>query len=145
MNMKECSWNYIHLTDAPLLGHHCWKGNLDLLNIVLLGVPNEVPQSGDGYELHRLLSVLFSVGLSWEERISILEKEYHMDVRTEFGKELKEMCNLSQGILERGIGQGEQRMAELIQRLNAAGRTGDVMKAASSEEYRKKLYIEFGM
>ncbi|MCD7864339.1 MAG: Rpn family recombination-promoting nuclease/putative transposase [Lachnospiraceae bacterium] len=145
MNMKECSWNYIHLTDESFLGKRRWRGNLDLLNIVLLGVPNEVPQPRAGYELHRLLSALFSVGLSWEERISILENEYHMNVRTEFGKELKEMCNLSQGILERGIGQGEQRMAELIQRLNAVGRAGDVMKAASSEEYRKKLYTEFGI
>ncbi|MCD8379110.1 MAG: hypothetical protein LUC95_02030 [Lachnospiraceae bacterium] len=116
MNMEECSWNHIHLTDEPLLGHHHWRGNLDLLNIVLLGVPNEIPQQGTDYKLHRLLCALFSIGLSWEERVAILENEYFMDAKTEFGEELKEMCNLSQGIWERGIeqgiGQGEFKKAQ---------------------------------
>ncbi|MCD7738843.1 MAG: hypothetical protein LUH58_07375 [Lachnospiraceae bacterium] len=153
MNMKECSWNHIHLTDEPLLGCHCWKGDRDLLNIVLLGVPNEVPQREAGYELHRLLCALFSVGLSWEERVDILENEYFIDAGAEFGKELKEMCNLSQGILERGIeqgigqgiSQGERRMADLILRLNETDRADEVIKAACNEQYRKKLYMEFGM
>ncbi len=153
MNMRECSWNHIHLTDETVLGHHRWRGDLDLLNIVLLGVPNEIPQPEAGYELHRLLCALFSVGLSWEERIDILENEYLMDVQGELGEELKEMCNLSQGILERGIeqgiergiGQGERRMADLIRRLNETGRADDVMKAACNEQYRKNLYVEYGI
>ncbi|MCD8129760.1 MAG: hypothetical protein LUE16_00530 [Lachnospiraceae bacterium] len=157
MNMKECSWDYIHLTDEPLLGCHCWRGDRDLLNIVLLGVPNEVPQRESGYELHRLLCALFSDGLSWEERVDILENEYLIDAGAEFGMELKEMCNLGQGIfergieqgieqgIERGIGQGERRMADLIRRLNETGRESDVMRVACSEEYRRKLYVEFGM
>ncbi len=149
----DCPWNHVHLTDEAILGHHRWRGNRDLLNIVLLGVPNEVPQQGEGYELHRLLCALFSVGVSWEERIDILENEYFMDAKGELGEELKEMCNLSQGIWERGIergieqgiGQGEQRMSDLIRKLNDTGRADDVMKAACNEEYRKKLYVEFGM
>ncbi|MCD7752859.1 MAG: hypothetical protein LUI10_14175 [Lachnospiraceae bacterium] len=142
MNMKECSWNHIHLTDDPLLGHHHWRGNLDLLNIVLLGVPNEIPQQGADYELHRLLCALFSIGLSWEERVAILENEYFMDAKTEFGEELKEMCNLSQGILEHGIDQGKFKKAqETAGKLHSLG--WDVGNIAKLLDYRPEQVREW--
>ncbi|WP_294146423.1 Rpn family recombination-promoting nuclease/putative transposase [uncultured Selenomonas sp.] len=40
---------------------------------------------------------------------------------------------------------GEARMATLIQRLIADGRTEDVRKVSSNAEYRKKLYKEMGV
>ncbi|MCD7819533.1 MAG: Rpn family recombination-promoting nuclease/putative transposase [Lachnospiraceae bacterium] len=107
MNMDECIWNYIHLTNDAIMANHEWKGKLDMLNIVLLGLPNELPEQGEKYKLHRMLSALFSLGLTSDERIDILENEYSIPARTEFREELNAMCNLSQGILERGIEQGE--------------------------------------
>ena len=56
MNMNENSMNYVHLTNDKLLGSYKWKGKLDLLNIVLIGIENELPEHDDKYELHRLLS-----------------------------------------------------------------------------------------
>ncbi|MCI8280358.1 MAG: hypothetical protein HFI76_01370, partial [Lachnospiraceae bacterium] len=40
MNMDENSMDYVHLTDDKLLGSYSWKGRLDLLNIVLIGISN---------------------------------------------------------------------------------------------------------
>ncbi|MCC8045482.1 MAG: hypothetical protein LIP12_08305 [Clostridiales bacterium] len=36
------------------------------------------------------------------ERIDILENEYHIAAGAEFGAEMKVMCNLSEGIFEQG-------------------------------------------
>ncbi|MCD8119075.1 MAG: Rpn family recombination-promoting nuclease/putative transposase [Lachnospiraceae bacterium] len=109
MNMDSCIWNYIHLANDALMGNYDWEGKLDMINIVLLGVPNELPEKGDGYELHRLLSTLFSPDLPPEERIDILQTEYDMAHEDALGKEMMEMCNLSEGIWERGIAEGEAR------------------------------------
>ncbi|MCD8119071.1 MAG: hypothetical protein LUE29_06285 [Lachnospiraceae bacterium] len=81
------------------MGNYDWEGKLDMINIVLLGVPNELPEKGDGYELHRLLSTLFSPELPPEERIDILQTEYDMAHEEAFREEMREMCNLSEGIV----------------------------------------------
>ncbi|MCD7784346.1 MAG: hypothetical protein LUH18_01975 [Oscillospiraceae bacterium] len=109
MNMDVCSWDYFHLTDDVIIPGHKWNGKCDLLNIVLLGIPNELPEQGEEYELHRLLSTMFSVELTSKERLNILENEYGIDVKPDFRKELDTMCNLSQGVYERGMEKGIQQ------------------------------------
>ena len=44
MNMYDNSLSHIHLTKDELLKPCNWKGNLDLLNIVLIGITNEIPE-----------------------------------------------------------------------------------------------------
>lgn len=64
-NMKENSMDYVHLVDDKVLGSHSWEGGLDLLNIVLVGIAEKLPDKDrKEYELHRLLSALLSVELS---------------------------------------------------------------------------------
>jgi len=111
MNMDECIWDYVHLTDDSILGDHKWKGKLDLLNIVLLGIPNKLPKRGEQYELHRLLGALFSNQLTSNERIDILENEYHIAAEMEFREEMDVMCNLSEGIYEQGRTEGKAEVA----------------------------------
>ena len=106
MNMDENSMDYVHLTDDKLIGSYPWKGGLDLLNIVLIGIANELPEHDDKYELHRLLSTLLSMELSATEKIGILEKEYSIAVDDRIREDVNIMCNLSQGIMEKGIAQG---------------------------------------
>ena len=50
-----------------------WKGNLDLLNIVMIGLAEELPEHDEMYELHRLLGALFSQVLTQEERLELLD------------------------------------------------------------------------
>jgi hypothetical protein len=109
MNMKDNIMDYVHLTNDKLLGTYNWKGKLDLLNIVLIGLAEELPEHTEEYELHRLLTALLSMELSVDEKLEIIEKEYHIPVEDNVRKDVKVMCNLSQGILERGESIGEAR------------------------------------
>lgn len=55
-----------------LLGFYLWKGGLDLLNIVLIGISNAFPEHDEKYELHRLLSTLLSMELTVDEKLGII-------------------------------------------------------------------------
>ena len=100
MNMDENSMDYVHLTDDKLLGSYPWKGRLDLLNIVLIGISNELPEHDEKYELHRLLSTLLSAELTVDEKLGIIKTEYSIPVDEKLRKDMSAMCNLSQGIRE---------------------------------------------
>ena len=98
MGMDENSMDYVHLTDDKLIGSYPWKGRLDLLNIVLIGISNELPEHDEKYELHRLLSTVLSMGLSVDEKLDIIKSEYGIPVDDKLRKDVGAMCNLSQGI-----------------------------------------------
>ena len=74
---------------------------LDLLNIVLMGIAKE---------LHRLLSTLLSMKLTIDEKLGIIKNEYHIPVDDDLRKDVSAMCNLSQGIREKGRAEGEERI-----------------------------------
>lgn len=79
----------VHLAKENLVGSHNWKGDLELLNIIMIGIAENLPEKEENFELHRLLSALLSSNL-----------------------EVEEMCNLSQGIKEKafegGYAEGKQ-------------------------------------
>ena len=60
MNMPKNSMTHYHLTKEQLVGNYEWKGDLDLLNIVMTGLSNKLPENNKYYELHRLLGALLS-------------------------------------------------------------------------------------
>ena len=68
MNMAYNSLSHIHLTKDEMLRPYDWKGNLDLLNIVMVGITNEIPEHDASYELHRLLGALLSSELKVQEK-----------------------------------------------------------------------------
>ena len=84
-----------------MLEPYNWKGNTDLLNIVMIGVTNELPKHDEKYELHRLIGALLSDRLRENEKLDIIEKEYKIPLSNDFRKEVDTMCNLSQGIVDR--------------------------------------------
>ncbi len=110
MGMDESSMAYVHLTKEDMLGSYPWKGGIDLLNIVLIGIANELPEHDDKYELHRLLSTLLSMELSVDEKLGIMEKEYSIAVDDRIREDVSAMCNLSQGIREKGRAEGEEKI-----------------------------------
>ena len=118
MNMDENSMDYVHLTDDKLLGTHQWQGGLDLLNIVLIGISDKIPEHDDKYELHRLLGTLFSMELTVDEKLGIIETEYSIPVDDKLRKDVSAMCNLSQGIRD-------NTLAEVIMTMHEKGYTSD--------------------
>ncbi len=59
-------------------------------------------------ELHRLLSALLSSDLEVEDKLDIMEKEYDIPLENDIRKDVKEMCNLSQGIREEAFEEGQE-------------------------------------
>lgn len=100
MNMDDNSLSHIHLTKDEMLKPCNWKGNLDLLNIVLIGITNEIPEHDEKYEMHRLIGALLSSELKEQEKLDIIEHEYNIPISKEFRKDVSVMCNLSQGIVD---------------------------------------------
>ena len=103
MNMDDNSLSHIHLTKDEMLKPCDWKGNLDLLNIVLIGITNEIPEHDEKYEMHRLIGTLLSGELKEQEKLDIIEHEYNIPISQEFREDVSIMCNLSQGIEDKAI------------------------------------------
>ena len=112
MNMEENTMGHIHLTKEDLIGSYEWKGNLDLLNIIMIGLAKELPEHDETYELHRLLGALLSRELTVDEKLDIIGKEYDIPLEENFRKDMSTMCNLSQGVKEEGIAIGRREGLE---------------------------------
>ncbi len=112
MNMEENTMSHIHLTKEDLIGSYEWKGDLDLLNIVMIGLAKELPEHDETYELHRLLGALLSRELTIDEKLDIIGSEYDIPLEENFRRDVSTMCNLSQGVKEEGIAIGRKEGLE---------------------------------
>ena len=101
--MSKNSLSHFHIVKDDMLEPYDWKENADLLNIVMIGVTNELPKHDEKYELHRLIGALLSDRLKENEKLDIIEKEYKIPLSNDFRKEVDTMCNLGQGIEDRAI------------------------------------------
>ena len=114
MNMKNNSMNHIHLTNETILGTYDWKGSIDILNIVLLGIAKELPQQDEKLELHRLLGTLLSNVMREDEKLKILEDEYKIPISDKLKQEVNVMCNLSDGLVEQVTERVTERVTEQV-------------------------------
>ena len=128
MNTEENTMSHIHLTKEDMIGSYEWKGNLDLLNIIMIGLAKELPEHDETYELHRLLGALLSRELTVDEKLDIIGNEYDIPLEENFRKDMSTMCNLSQGVKEEGIAIGRREGLEEGRREGyAEGEAGLIM------------------
>ena len=128
MNMEENTMSHIHLTKEDMIGSYEWKGNLDLLNIIMICLAKELPEHDETYELHRLLGALLSRELTVDEKLDIIGNEYDIPLEENFRKDMSTMCNLSQGVKEEGIAIGRREGLEEGRREGyAEGEAGLIM------------------
>jgi len=140
MNMEENTMSHIHLTKEDLIGSYEWKGNLDLLNIVMIGLAKELPEHDETYELHRLLGALLSRELTVDEKLHIIGNEYDISLEENFRRDVSTMCNLSQGVKEEGIAIGE---AGLITKMYKNGLSIEQIASATDKKVEEvKTIIE---
>lgn len=116
MNMNDDSFAHIHLTADKLSGSYEWKGNLDLINIVMIGLKKENDICGiendiganDRYgSIIYLLKILFSKKLPPNYKLNIMNTKYNIPTETSLKEGMNTMCNLGEGIFEGGIEIGE--------------------------------------
>ena len=77
----------------------------DLMNIVMLclGSSDNIEDNALG-----MLNTLLSDTMSSSERIEILDKKFDFDMSPDDKKEVSEMCNVSRGVLDKGMALGRK-------------------------------------
>ena len=118
MNMSQNCMNYIHFTQESVVGTYQWKGDIDLANIVLIGLAEDLPEKEEKYELHRLLGALLSAKLDVNTKVDIIGNEFDIPLESDIRKDVNDMCNLSQGIKEQAHAEG---LAEAVIKLSKKG------------------------
>ena len=81
--------------------------NYDLLSVLLLCPGDPVSQSSEG--ILKLLGVLLSSEIKANDKKKLLEQEFHIEMNRTMEREVEQMCNLSQGVEQRGIQKGIQK------------------------------------
>lgn len=109
MNMDEDSMVHISLKKEQLLGSYNWQGNIDMLNIIMIGLAKEPAGNNEEHRLHRLLGVLLSDTMRANEKLDIIGNEYGIPLDGDIRKDVGIMCNLSQGIMEKGEAIGMEK------------------------------------
>ena len=108
MSMSQNCMNYIHFTQESVVGTYQWKGDIDLANIVLIGLAEDLPEKEEKYELHRLLGALLSAKLDVNTKLDIIGNEFDIPLESDIRKDVNDMCNLSQGIKEQAYAEGTE-------------------------------------
>ena len=74
------------------------------MTVVVLRLGSKGADSGDN--AIRLLSKMFSLDLSYEEKMDALQNEFQISVSREISEEVFSVCNLSTGVYSKGYDSG---------------------------------------
>lgn len=131
------------------------KENYDLITIVMICLGDEDAKEYQG--LLRLLSVLFSAKKSVNEKMEILRAEFGIAMTQKLESEVKEMCNYSKYVIEKGLEIGikqgreeglkqgiEEGIFNAVRNLlkNTNMTLEQVMKALEIPEAEKDIYVD---
>lgn len=84
------------------------QANYDKLSVVIICL-NEKAAGGITAKLHGFLNTLLSPAMDAAEKERLLAENYGLVMEQELGKELRQMCNLSEAIEDKGIKKGLKR------------------------------------
>lgn len=102
----------------------------DLLSVVMIGL-NEESYKNKKTTLHGFLGTVFSEKLKPSEKLRSLEKDYGIKTTREIKEGVGRMCNLSDGIFERGE---EQKLIEQVCKKVKKGKTLEIIAQELEEE-----------
>lgn len=84
------------------------KENYDLLTTIMICLGHSGDDKYTG--LLKLLDVLLSTEKEPEDKKKILQEDFHIRMTKKLESEVSELCNLSQGIFEKGEAKGEAKI-----------------------------------
>ncbi|WP_289183948.1 hypothetical protein [uncultured Dubosiella sp.] len=112
------SMNVYEMTEKQVAGNvKLKKSDYDLMTGILLWLGDPGSEKYDG--IYKLLHTLLSNKVKEPKKRQVLEEEFHIPMSEKMEKEVSEMCNLSQGILEQGMEKQrliDERKIERIQK-----------------------------
>lgn len=102
------------------------------------------PKSEKGNRLTEMLNVLLSAKMKADEKIKILEEDFRIPMEREMGKELNQMCNLSDYVEEIGIKKGiEKLLTEQVMKKIEKGKTiPEIADALEEDEETIRRIVE---
>jgi hypothetical protein len=89
-----------------IVGNYPDTSRYDLLSVIFVGLSDDIADERDEYRLHRLLETFFSESLDEHQKREVIESEYGIEYSTDMERSVKEMCNVSQGLIEKGETRG---------------------------------------
>ena len=91
-----------------------------------------------------MLNVLLSAKMKADEKIKILEEDFQIPMEREMGKELNQMCNLSDYVEEIGIKKGiEKLLTEQVMKKIEKGKTiPEIADALEEDEETIRRIVE---
>ena len=121
------------------------KSAYDKISVVQICLNSK---SEKGNRLTEMLNVLLSAKIRADEKIKILEEDFQIPMEREMGKELNQMCNLSDYVEEIGIEKGiekgrEKHLTEQIMKKIAKGKTiPEIADALEEDEETIRRIVE---
>ncbi|MDD6193425.1 MAG: hypothetical protein PUB19_00840 [Lachnospiraceae bacterium] len=129
------------------------RENYDLLSVVMvcLGEPGTEGYAG----LLEFLEVLFSQDRTAEEKKRILESDFDVPMTEQFEREVRDMCNLSEGVYEKGLERGFEQGIEQgfhngqnqINRLTSIllekNLMDDLRRCTEDKDYQRELLVKY--
>jgi predicted transposase/invertase (TIGR01784 family) len=94
------------ISQKNIVGNYPETGSYDLLSVIFVGLSDEIADERDEYRLHRLLETFFSETLDEKRKRKIIETEYGIHYSSDVERSVREMCNVSQGLIEKGEKRG---------------------------------------
>ena len=96
------------IVKEDILGHVPVKHKAyDKLEVVQICLQEDAYEHED--KTIKLLNTVFSTQKSFEEIEKVIETEYNIPMNNKWGEEVRQMCNLSEGIEKKGIEKGIQQ------------------------------------
>lgn len=86
--------------------YHFKKEDYDKLCIIVIYPDSQYDLNDENHSFMELLHILFKAKMDVEDKKSHLSQNYGILITEDIGKEIEEMCNLSQSILDEGIAEG---------------------------------------
>jgi hypothetical protein len=101
----EHTINAYRITEENLVGNAVLDvRHYDLLTAVMVCLGN--PDAADDGSVLRLLDVIVSEKMNAGEKMQLLENDFQIPMTREIEGKVSEMCNVSQGIFEKGVEEG---------------------------------------
>jgi hypothetical protein len=114
-NSPKYLWNTItsyQITEKNLIGKASLnKRHYDKLTAVMVCLGDHEEEAGS---LLNLLDVIVSDQIDKKQKMQMMQDDFHIKMTDDIKEEVSQMCNLGEGILERGLMRGRQETAQKI-------------------------------
>lgn len=123
------------------------KNSYDKMTIIMISLNEESP--AEKGSIHDMLNTLFSTKISIRQKKEKLSEIYGLELETDLEQEVRDMCNWSDVIEERGIERGMERGEECFALLTGCmlrdNKLELLQKAIADKELRNELYQQYGI